>query len=84
MLIDAVNGAPNVKLYTFALPFYGWDEIANASGGENFELTNSAAQMYNNLMSIIDEACLPREEQGAMMLRNGYMFASYHIELTCY
>jgi hypothetical protein len=86
LLIEAVNGAPNVKLYTFALPFYGWDEIARACDGEAFMLTNNSAQMYNDLMSIIDEACLPREmeEQGAMMFRGQYMYASYHIELTCY
>ena len=48
-------------------------------------LTNNL-QMYNNLMSIIDAACLPREgeEQGAMFFRNQYIYASYHIELTCY
>ena len=87
-LIDAVNGAPNTKLYTFALPFYGWDEMAVDAGGEAFGLTNNSAQMYNDLMSIIDAACLPREgegeEQGVMFFRNQYIYASYHIELTCY
>ena len=29
-------------------------------------MTSDALSMYNDLMSIIDEACLPREEQGAM------------------
>ena len=85
-LIDAVNGSPNTRLYTFALPFYGWDELAVDAGGEAFGLTNNSAQMYNDLMSIIDAACLPREaeEQGAMFFRNQYIYASYHIELTCY
>ena len=85
-LLDAINGAPNTRLYTFALPFYGWDELAVDAGGEAFGLTNNSAQMYNDLMSIIDAACLPREggEQGAMMFRRQYIYASYHIELTCY
>ena len=84
--VPPVNGAPNTKLYTFALPFYGWDEMADQAGGEGFILTNNSAEMYNNLMSIIDAACLPREmeEQGAMFFRNQYIYASYHIELTCY
>ena len=86
MLVDAVTGAPNTKLYAFALPFYGWDEIAVDAAGEAFILTNNAAQMYNDLMSIIDAACLPREieEQGAMFYRDRYIYASYPYEQVCY
>ncbi len=63
----ALTNAPNTKMYTFALAFYGWDELAISSGGSNFNLSANAAAMYNNLMSIIDEICLPREDQGAIL-----------------
>jgi hypothetical protein len=56
----ALAAAARTKMYTFALAFYGWDEMAIASGGRNFNLSPDAAQMYNDLMSIIDEICLPR------------------------
>jgi len=72
-LNDALAAARNTTLYTFASPFYDWDERAVATGGQNFNLTNDPVSMYNDLMSIIDQACLPRanmnnmgaQEQGA-------------------
>jgi len=86
-LVAAVRGAPNTVVHTFALPFYGWDEIARDCGGEAFDLTSNAVQMYNDLMSILDEVCLPREEeeQGAFIIfRGNYVYASYPYELICY
>ena len=35
-----------------------------AGNGVQFRLTSNAVSMYNDLMSIIDEACLPRAEEG--------------------
>ncbi len=76
----------NLKLYTFSKPFNGdWEDMAIATGGRNFQLTSDALSMYNDLMSIIDEACLPREEgpQAALMsypFEPAYIFAS---ELMC-
>ena len=62
--------------------------MAADAGGEAFGLTNNSAQMYNDLMSIIDAACLPREgeEQGAMFYRyrQQYIYASYPHEMVCY
>jgi hypothetical protein len=86
----ALQAAPNTKLYTFALGFYGWDELAIAGGGRNFDLSVNAAEMYNNLMSIIDEICLPRENemQGANLnIMSQYFPASSHrfyLENMCY
>ena len=79
-LAAALAAAPNTKLYTFALAFYGWDELAINSGGQNFNLSSNAEEMYNSLMSIIDEICLPREEQGAFLSQyQDYIPASYEI-----
>ena len=66
----ALLASPNTKLYTFALGFYGWDELAIASGGRNFNLSANAVETYNNLMTILDEICLPRgnnQVQGSLM-----------------
>ena len=66
--------------------------MIGAGGGERFLLTSNANDMYNDLMSIIDEACLPRqeEEQGAFFFGeySGYTFSSGiymdHGLLMCY
>lgn len=80
-VVNAVDIAPNTKLYTFASPFYGWDEIALDSGGGTFVLSNDALVTYNNLMSIIDEACLPRPEENVqgfnMSFDYPYILANY-------
>ena len=68
-LSTALAVAPNTRLYTFALEHYGWDELANGAGGRNFPLTSRAQEMFESLMTILDEICLPRnmEEQGAFL-----------------
>ena len=54
-----------------------WESITLAGNGALFDLTSNAVSMYNDLMSIIDEACLPRDEQDVMNFEDmGYMFAS--------
>ena len=57
-VIDAANGAPKVKIYTFSTSMgFQWDEISDATGGKYYDLTNSPTQMYNSLMEILDEIC---------------------------
>jgi len=88
----AVAASPNTTLYTFALAFYGWDEIALASGGNNFNLTSNAQQMYDNLMTILDQVCAPnREEQAAALMsfpdrdyEVGYIPASFDEMKMCF
>ena len=56
------------KLYAFITSHNSgnWEEWAIQTGGRSFELTWNQNQMYENLMSIIDEACLgPSEEEQA-------------------
>jgi len=61
ILLDAISGAMNFKLYTFStIEMWEWDELAIASGGKWFKLSQDSMMMYNNLMEIIDEACLPK------------------------
>jgi len=65
---NAVRAGINLKLYAFSTGAFGnradfWSDISLAGGGSSFNLTSNALNMYNDLMSIIDEACLPREEQ---------------------
>jgi len=92
IVADAVRASPNLRLYTFAeMPRFGnanqdWEEITLAGRGIVFELTSNAVSMYNDLMSIIDEACLPRanQQRGAQftprqdMLHKGPHYGSYY------
>ena len=78
---NVVQSAVNFKLYTFSRSSIiqdGWETLAQASGGSGFTLTSDARSMYTDLMSIIDEACLPRQaEQGAF---NGPMMGYAHVK----
>ena len=59
--INAIQGGINLKVYAFSTANGNadWTRIATAGNGINFHLTMNQNQMYENLMSIIDEACLP-------------------------
>ena len=63
---DAVRAGMRLKVYAFSGGGWAnrpdfWTDISLAGNGTNFDLTSNALSMYNDLMSIIDEACLPRE-----------------------
>lgn len=80
---DAVRAGIRLKVYAFSTGSFGnrpdfWTDISLAGNGTNFELTSDALSMYNDLMSIIDEACLPRgQNQGAFnYLLPNYVYAS--------
>ncbi len=53
----ALVAAPNLKMFTFALGFYGWDELAVDSGGRNFDLSRDPNEIYESLMTILAGAC---------------------------
>jgi len=53
----ALVSTEGLKMYTFALAFYGWDELAVSTGGRNFDLTSDSDSMYENLMTIVSGAC---------------------------
>lgn len=91
ILINALRGSIDTKLYGFlALGHEGdqWEEIILAGQGQRFDLTSDANRMYNDLVSIIDEACLPRPQQEqAMSLpleASGYMYVNHETDLICY
>ena len=87
---NAVRGAVNLKVYSFSTGAFmnrpdHWTDVALAGNGSSFDLTSDALSMYNDLMSIIDEACLPREEQANNSM-SGYHYVSsllshYNFEL---
>ncbi len=65
---NAVRAGLGLKVYAFSGGGFAgrpdfWTDISLAGNGRNFDLTSNAVNMYNDLMSIIDEACLPREEE---------------------
>ena len=64
-IIDAAVSTPKLKIYVFSTQTnWEWDEIADATGGKYFDLTDNPTQMYNNLMEILDEICKQRGELG--------------------
>ena len=79
VVTDALAASPNLKFYGFVdqgLDGDLWEDMINAGRGRRFILTSDANQMYNNLVSIIDEACLPRNQQ-ARLVRNQYRMVSF-------
>jgi hypothetical protein len=67
-LIAAATGAIDTKLYVFTKSYYRsqWRRYVDPTGGSAFILTTNAEQMYNDLMSILDEICLPPSEQESL------------------
>ena len=83
-VIEALGSSPNTKLYAFTNGgFQGrtWDDYVNETGGERFELSSSADQMYEDLMSILDEICLPDESASLPAEENYFMPVSSKIRL---
>tara|TARA_R100001510_G_scaffold38494_1_gene34874 strand:+ start:4045 stop:5202 length:1158 start_codon:yes stop_codon:yes gene_type:complete len=84
---SAVRAGINLKVYAFSSSggfgnrAHDWEDIALAGNGSRFELTSDALSMYNNLMSIIDEACLPHQDEpaaAASILQSGsYKYVSW-------
>ena len=76
----ALRTSANLKFYGFVdngRDGDEWEDMILAGSGRRFSLTSDANQMYNDLVSIIDEACLPRPpEQASLNMHNGYNFVS--------
>jgi hypothetical protein len=64
-LMTALGAAIDTKLYVFTKPYYRsqWGRYINPTGGSAFILTSDAEQLYSDLMSILDEICLPDDTQ---------------------
>ena len=64
-LSTAIAAAPDTKLYVFTLPYYRgqWRRYINPTGGSAFILTSNSEQMYDDLMSILDDICLSADDQ---------------------
>ena len=67
VVTDALESTPNLKFYAFAeRNSRAWDSYATAGNGTVFELSRNQQQMYDDLMSILDEICLSSStDQGA-------------------
>ena len=89
-LLNALTGTPNLKTYIFADFAAPWRDYANDTGGRVFDLSSNQQQMYDDLMSILDEICLSADSaNNASTLPPGFMPASLtgqydHILRMCY
>lgn len=75
---DSLRSSPNLKFYGFVDANRDgdeWEDMILAGSGSRFRLTSDANQMYSDLVSIIDEACLPRDQQANLNLHK-FQFAS--------
>jgi len=89
ILEDALRSSASLKLYGFVDEGGdgdSWEDIILAGRGQRFRLTSDANQMYNDLISIIDEACLPREQdrQARFISLFGYEVASFMSNMARY
>jgi len=65
ILLKMISTAADTSIYTFSSPGSknsvmpyggtGWEPLATASGGKWYKLKHSPAEMYTNLMEIIEE-----------------------------
>jgi len=78
-VIVAADSTPRLKVYTFSNSTdYLWDELSADADGTYYELVTNATQMYNNLMEIIDQICLPPSGRQASNIRvERYMRTSF-------
>ena len=81
VVVDAIRAGIKLKVYAFSGGGWAgrpdfWTDLSLAGNGTNFELTSDALSMYNDLMSIIDEACLPRDEQASLESNELFCFNS--------
>ena len=62
-ITNSCIAVPQLKVYTFSTnEVWSWDEIAATCGGKYYQLTNNSTEMYSYLMEILDEICMPPEE----------------------
>jgi len=63
-VLDTCKTTPKSRIYTFSTQeSWMWDEIAQECKGSYYPLSNSTTEMYNYLMEILDEVCLPANEE---------------------
>ena len=88
VLENALSSTPNLKTYIFAQGSLTWRGYANATGGNVFRVSSNQQQMYDDLMSILDEICLSGAETAARTRTDsGISLASYrrynYVNMVC-
>ena len=89
VLLDALTATPNLKTYIFTSYQTAWRNYATNTGGRLFYLSTNQVQMYEDLMSILDEVCLSGGEQASVREIERYLPVSTqprydHIMGLCY
>jgi len=79
---EALESTPNLKFYAFAeRRSRVWSNYATSGNGTVFELSRNQQQMYDDLMSILDDICLGSSEQEASNYRaDGFMNVNTRVE----
>ena len=76
---DTLESTPNLKFYAFAeRNSRVWNSYASRGNGTVFELSRNQQQMYDDLMSILDDICLgANTSSGAYRMLQGFYPAFY-------
>ena len=77
VLLGALTGTPSLKTYIFADFAAPWRDYAQDTGGRVFDLSSNQQQMYDDLMSILDEICLSGDESSLNMTPDGFYPAAF-------
>jgi hypothetical protein len=80
-VVDALAATPDMKLYVFTKRwlFVRWDDYVDATGGQLFALSSNPEQMYEDLMSILDEVCLQTDEQASTTANSMFLPVSSQV-----
>ena len=79
---EALASTPNLKFYTFAeRRSRVWDRYAREGNGTVFELSRNQQQMYDDLMSILDDICLSDDQASRRVQENYLMTVSSEVRL---
>ena len=77
---EALASTPNLKFYAFAeRNSRVWNNYAQEGNGTVFQLSRNQQQMYDDLMSILDDICLGSEEQTRNTTPSGFFPASFRL-----
>ncbi len=82
-LVAALASSPDTTLYVFAPLHYQrtWRQYVDVTSGSLFSLTNNPEQMYDSLMGILDEICLPDDDQASLAPADYMMPVSNKVHL---
>ncbi len=81
-VLETLESTPNLKFYAFAeRRSRVWNDYVTSGNGTVFELSRNQQQMYDDLMSILDDICLgSSSNSSAYRMLQGFYPAYYRVQ----